>query len=122
VSVVKHQQQVTEDWKMGDQMQIAYPRKNWSSVMLFNCSHLANRRLSLRDVNERTDLALHGFYWLNDNEIGELAPRWNVLIGLQELPPAPGILHYTLGGPFTPRWRGGPHDDLWREARDAVAA
>ena len=54
LSVVKHEHEPTRSVKMMEQAQNAYPRKNWSSVMLFNCDHPANRRLSLWDVNHRT--------------------------------------------------------------------
>ncbi len=120
LSVVWHENAVYPDalHKMDGQVQTRYPRKNASSVMLFNCDHAANRRLSLRDVNERPGRDLHNFFWLNDAEIGALDGRWNVLIGVEEMPDDAAILHYTLGGEFTPGWQGGPHDDLWRAARD----
>lgn len=113
VMVVKHQQPDTGGTKMDGQAQLIYPRKNWSSVMLWNCDHPANRRLSLQDVNERPGRDLHAFYHLHDSEIGNLTPDWNVLVGVQEMPLLPKLLHYTLGGPFTPGWKGGPHDDIW---------
>lgn len=104
--------------KMDGQAQLAYSRKNWSSVMLFNCDHPANRRLSLQDVNERPGRDLHGFYWLHDSEIGELPGEWNWLVNVQPKPERPKIAHFTEGGPFTPGWRGAEHDELWlREAR-----
>lgn len=120
VMVVKHQQQVVEMTKMNGAVQTAYPRKNWSSVMLFNCDHPANRRLTLQDVNERPGRDLHAFYWLADGEIGELPASWNWLVGVQEKPAQPCIAHFTLGGPFTPGWQGGPHDELWLEAAHHV--
>jgi hypothetical protein len=101
--------------KMDGQIQTRYPRKNWSSVMLFNCDHPANRRLSLIDVQERRGFDLHQFYWLNDTEIGALPAQWNWLVGEQPRPADPKIAHFTLGGPFTHGWRGGEHDSLWYE-------
>jgi hypothetical protein len=103
--------------KMDGQAQQPYSRKNWSSVMLFNCAHPANRRLSLWDVNNRPGRDLHNFYWLNDHEIGELAPEWNWLVGQQPKPAEIGIAHFTLGGPFIEGWKGAEHDEIWREAR-----
>ena len=119
VNVVKHDHRPQEQWKMVNQRQTAYHRKNWSSVMLFNCEHPANRRLSIRDVNQRPGRDLHAFYWLADDEIGALDPRWNWLVNVQPRPAEPGIMHFTLGGPFTPGWNGAPNDDLWLAARDA---
>lgn len=119
VSVVKHDHQPAEQWKMVNQQQTSYPRKNWSSVMLFNCDHPANRRLSLRDVNERPGRDLHAFYWLQDDEIGSLHPRWNWLVNVQSEPEYVGIAHFTLGGPWIPGWHGAPHDGFWCEVAEA---
>ena len=116
VNVVKHNHVPVEEWKMVNQKQTTYPRKNWSSVMLFNCDHAANRRLSLRDVNERPGRDLHAFYWLADSEIGELQERWNWLVGVQPRPTGLGIAHFTLGGPWITGWKGAEHDDIWLEA------
>jgi hypothetical protein len=119
VSVVKHHHVPTRTVKMMAQAQHAYLRKNWSSVMLFNCDHLANLRLSLWDVNNRTREELHSFYWLGDAEIGSLAPCWNWLVNEQPRPPKLGIAHFTNGGPFNEGWPGAPHDELWLEAEAA---
>lgn len=117
VYVVKHGAVECGGTKMDGQPQIEYPRKLWSSVMLFNCDHPANRRLSLRDVNERPGRDLHRFVWLNDAEISVLHPRWNHLVNVTPGPlPERGLLHYTLGGPFTSGWAGAEHDDIWLEA------
>lgn len=115
VMVVKHQQ-VGGGKKMDGQIQTSYPRKNWSSVVLWNCDHPANRRLSLQDVNERPGRDLHAFYWLADSEIGDLHPEWNWLVGVQKKPQFPKIAHFTLGGPWFQGWQGAEHDELWLEA------
>lgn len=116
VWVVKHDFRSKLAQKMDGRPQVAYERKGWSSVMLFNCDHPANRRLTLHDVNTRPGLDLHQFYWLADSEIGELGPRWNWLVGEQPMPDGCAIAHFTNGGPFLPGWEGGPHDDIWTTA------
>ena len=116
VMVVKHRQADGEGTKMGGQAQTTYPRKNWSSVVMWNCDHPANRRLSLQDVNERPGRDLHAFYWLHDSEIGSLTPDWNWLVGVEGKPLFPKLAHFTLGGPFMPNWNGAEHDDIWIEA------
>lgn len=116
VSVVQHNYRPHTLHKMVTQAQTVYSRKNWSSVMLFNCDHPANRRLTLWDVNNRLGRNLHNFYWLHDSEIGELTRGWNWLVGEQEKPDPLHIAHFTLGGPFTPGWHGAEHDDLWNAA------
>jgi hypothetical protein len=112
---VQHQDVQQTGTKMDGQVQTSYPRKNWSSVMLFNCDHPANKRLSLVDVQERRGFDLHQFYWLNDSEIGALPAEWNWLVGVQPKPANPKIAHFTLGGPFLPGWQGAEHDGLWFE-------
>ena len=116
VSVVKHAHQPTRDVKMMGQVQQPYRRKNWSSVMLFNCDHAANRRLSLWDVNNRHRDELHSFYWLGDSEVGGLNPAWNWLVNEQPKPHNLGIAHFTNGGPFNDDWPGAPNDDRWLKA------
>lgn len=120
VSVVQHDHVPTRQVKMMEQAQHSYARKNWSSVMLFNCGHPSNRRLSLWDVNNRHRDELHGFYWLHDSEIGSLRRSWNWLVNEEPMPVYPGIAHFTNGGPFNVGWLGAPHDDIWLAARDRM--
>jgi lipopolysaccharide biosynthesis glycosyltransferase len=114
VSVVKHDMGQVGGKKMDGQAQVAYRRKNWSSVMLFNASHPANKRISLQDVNERPGRDLHAFYWLHDDEIAELPREWNWLVGCQNKPESPKVAHYTLG---TPNMVANiPHEEIWWDA------
>lgn len=113
VMCVKHGEHSVSDTKMDGQLQTAYPRKWWSSVMLFNCEHAANRRLSLIDVQERRGFDLHSMYWCADSEIGGLPMEWNWLVGVTPKPLRTKIAHFTNGGPFTPGWQGAEHDSLW---------
>ncbi len=109
-----------EGTKMVGEKQTRYRRKNWSSVMLFNCQHPANRRLSIRDVNERPGRDLHAFYWLADEEIGDLDQKWNTLIGDETPQDFVRIAHFTLGGPWLPGWRSKPSDQMWLTAAKGV--
>lgn len=75
---------------------VDYPRKNWSSVILWNCNHYANRILTPEYVAEAQPQDIHRFSWLRDDQIGALPIDWNYLVG--EYPPGPAHLrHYTLG-------------------------
>lgn len=112
VMVVKHNQD-GGGLKMVDKVQTSYRRKNWSSVMVFNCDHPANKRLSLQDVNERPGRDLHAFYWLHDDEIGELDCEWNWLVNCQERPLVPRIAHFTQGGPWLEGWTPAVNDEIW---------
>lgn len=117
VMVVKHEQS-GNGLKMDGQVQTQYARKNWSSVMLINCEHPANRRLSLQDVNERPGRDLHAFYWLHDSEIGELPARWNWLVGYQPMPEEPAIAHFTLGTPDMVA--DAPHAEIWWDVHKRI--
>lgn len=122
VMVVQHDHVPRESSKMCGQPQSAYRRKNWSSVILWNCDHRANLRLTPEIVNGWRGSQLHQFCWLADEEIGALPPEWNWLVGVQEKPAQPKIAHFTLGGPWLPAWRGAPHDELWLAAQRAMVA
>ena len=98
IQVVKHQHVCEQGVKFQGEPQTPYARKNWSSVMLFNCGRC--RALTPELVNTASGLHLHQLRWLEDAEIGSLPERWNVLVGVQPVPDDARILHYTLGGPW----------------------
>lgn len=122
VMCVKHGEEKWGETKMDNQPQTQYPCKNWSSVMLFNCDHPANNRLTVRDVQERPGRDLHRFFWLEPDEIGSLPAEWNWLVGVQPKPKEPKIAHYTLGGPWIYGWIYTEHDDLWLSEKYASGA
>lgn len=102
--------------KMGGKYQRPYGRKNWSSVILWNCGHEAHKRLSLHQINHWPRRLLHRFSWLDDDEIGTLPPSWNWLVNVQPQPKVTKLAHFTLGGPWIPGYRPSAHDDLWLDA------
>jgi hypothetical protein len=118
VMCVQHQYEVKEDTKMDGQAQTKYSRKNWSSVMLFNCDHPANKRLTKKELHEWPGRDLHAFKWLKDDEIGALPAKWNQLVGVHSEIKKEGIVHFTLGGPWFKDWKGGPMDDIWLSERN----
>lgn len=122
VMVVQHGELAGGGFKMDGQPQVPYRRKNWSSVMLFNCDHPANRRLTLDVVNAVPGRDLHAFAWLDADLIGALPGEWNWLVGVQPRPASPKLAHYTLGGPWLPSWKGAEHDDLWLSAAAGAGA
>lgn len=97
VMCVQHEYKSVAKRKMGGQRQVPYARKNWSSVMLINASHEANKRLTVEMVNTLPGRDLHRLCWLDDSEIGALPAEWNYLVGEPMPKVAPKILHYTLG-------------------------
>ena len=115
---VKHQHIPTQTTKFLGEPQSAYPRKNWSSLMLFNAKLC--QTLTKDYVNSASGLELHRFQWLadcSDAAIGSLPQHWNHLVGVQEPDPNAKLLHFTLGGP----WFIGeecPHSAKWFWARE----
>ena len=121
VQVVKHRHDPPEGIKFLGKVQTQYEKKNWSSVMLFNCARCT--ALTPRYVNTATGLELHQFKWLGDDTlIGDLPPEWNHLVGWDSplLSPPPSILHYTEGGPFYNEFAQGPNSREWHDARAAM--
>ena len=117
---VQHDYTPKEKHKMDGQQQTIYPRKNWSSFVVFNCSHPSNKKLTLDLVNSETGSFLHQFKWLKDDEIGSLDERWNWLEGWtsghnQEKPYA---VHYTRGGPWFNEWQDVEFAKEWIDERD----
>ncbi|NBP04581.1 MAG: glycosyltransferase, partial [Proteobacteria bacterium] len=86
VLVCKHEYKPTTTVKMDGKMQSVYPRKNWSSLVLWNCKHPKNRLVTPELVNSQTGQYLHRFMWLDDSEIGELPIQWNWLVGWYKEP------------------------------------
>ncbi len=119
VMVVKHDHVPKENRKFLDQPQTPYPKKNWSSVMLFNNARC--RALSPDYVNTASGLELHQFKWLaDDNLIGGLPGQWNHLVGYH--PPRKGmsLVHYTLGGPYFNEYRDCEYAQEWRCELEAM--
>lgn len=116
VMCVKHSLQKEDvTLKMDGQLQTSYARKNWSSVILWNCDHPAHKALTLDLINTAAGRALHRFCWLPDDAIGDLPPEWNWLVNVTPRPAAPKLAHFTLGGPWLSQWKGAEHDNLWLE-------
>ena len=118
VMCVKHDYAPKEGLKMDGQKQTIYPRKNWSSVVLWNCGHPSNKKLTKDVVNDLnlTGAYFHRFSWLNDNEIGELSAEWNWLVGWHKEPKdgKPRAIHYTEGGPWFENYRNCEYSKEWK--------
>lgn len=115
VYVVKHPARLVDLFKMDAQTQRIYPRKWWSSVMLFECNHPAHNRLTLGALNGWHRDDLHAFSWLSNEEIGSLPNEANWLVGIQQKPENPIIAHYTLGTPDMKGHENDEHAELWLE-------
>jgi hypothetical protein len=120
IQVVKHVYTTKHPRKyIGTAMEsdnLDYPGKNRSSVILWNCGHPKNRRLTRELVGESGGQFLHRFSWLHDDDIGELPPEWNALVGEQDVSLA-SLLHYTLGVPGIKHYEHCDGAEHWHRAR-----
>jgi len=117
VMCVHHDYKVQEGVKMDGQKQTVYPRKNWSSVVLWNCGHPSNKVVTTDLINdpETTGKYMHRFSWVKDEEIGELDHTWNYLVGVYDDYEKPNLIHYTEGGPWFENYRECEFADLWKK-------
>lgn len=117
--VVQHDYQPAHAIKMDGKTQATYPRKNWSSLMVFNGAHPAVKALTPAVVNSAAPSYLHRFGWATDEDIGQLDLGWNFLADEYPTPnETPAAIHYTNGGPWFEQWTDVPFADVWREERD----
>ena len=117
---VQHDYTPKEKHKMDGQKQTIYPRKNWSSFIVFNCSHPSTKNLSVEKVNNESGAYLHQFKWCKDEEIGSLDERWNWLEGWtsNHNNSKPFAVHYTRGGPWFSEWQDVEFADEWIKERN----
>jgi hypothetical protein len=94
-----------------------YPRKNWSSVVLWNCGHPSNRKLTLQFVEQASGAQLHRFTWLPDELIGEIPREWNWLPDELGANPHAKLLHWTLGAPCFDEFANAPMAEEWHRER-----
>ena len=113
VQVVKHDYKTRMTEKYLGAPNEDYPRKNWSSVILWNCNSFPNRRLTPDFVQQSTGSFLHRFTWLDDERIGELPREWNWLPDEYGPNPDAKLLHYTLGTPCFHEFATTPMADEW---------
>lgn len=120
VQVVKHDYQTKVSKKYLGNKNENYPRKNWSSLILWNCGHPANKILNPSFIQSQPGSYLHRFSWLSDELIGELALEWNWLA--IEYPENPGakLIHYTLGTPCFKDYAKERMSDHWHKSYSRV--
>jgi len=123
VQVVKHDYQTKHPRKyVGTSMEADnrdYQRKNWSSVILWNCGHMAH--FESRNKIRRAILAgdgkfLHRFGWLKDKDIGELPIEWNWLSQEHGENQNAKLIHFTAGMPGFSHYKNSPMAEPWHAA------
>lgn len=117
VVVVKHDYRTKAHAKYLGAKNEDYPRKNWSSVILWNCGHPANKVLTPEFVEGATGAQLHRFSWLDDEQIGELPRIWNWLPDELGENAEAKLLHWTLGTPCFHDYADSPMASEWHRER-----
>lgn len=120
--VVKHDYRTKHPVKYLGNPNRDYPRKNWSSVVVWNCAFYPHRRLTPEFVSKASGEYLHRFAWLADNQIGELPAAWNRLVLEQPIERDDKLLHYTIGTPCFAEYADCDGAEEWHSAyRRAIA-
>ncbi len=118
VMVAKHDYKTRMTEKYLGSKNENYPKKNWSSVILWNCSHPDNIVLTPSLIEKQTGAYLHRFTWLRDDLVGEIPKEWNWLDIEYDHNPDAKLVHYTLGTPcFHEFSNQGSFSDEWHRER-----
>ena len=118
--VVKHDYQTKAHQKYLGNINENYPRKNWSSVILWNCAHPKHKILAPDFINNQTGKYLHRFSWLDDTDIGELPPEWNWLAIEYPENRKAKLIHYTLGTPCFKDYQNTEMSDIWHQTQQRI--
>jgi lipopolysaccharide biosynthesis glycosyltransferase len=115
VQVVKHDYKTKAVKKYLGNKNENYPRKNWSSLILWNCGHPRNTILTPKFIQSQPGSYLHRFSWLNDDLIGELDAEWNWLAIEYPENPNAKLIHYTLGTPCFKGYADESMSSVWKK-------
>ena len=99
--------------KMDGLAQEWYPKKNWSSLMLFNCNHEDCQKLTPEVVNTESPKYLHRMEWTSEENIGSFPVEYNYLVGYYNYTDNPKALHFTDGGPWHKDHQNVEYADEW---------
>ena len=111
VQVVQHDYTPKDEYKYLGAKQYKYPRKNWSSVMLFNCEKCGT--LTPEYINHASPDALHQFQWADS--VGALPAKFNHLVGEYDYSKEALIAHFTVGGPYFNEYEDCDYSKEWFE-------
>jgi len=117
VQVVKHDYTTQMTTKYLGSKNEDYPRKNWSSVMIFNCNNFPTQKLTPEYIQKSTGAHLHRFQWTSDDRVGALPSEWNWLPDEYGPNSDAKLLHYTLGTPCFHDFATTPMADEWHRER-----
>jgi lipopolysaccharide biosynthesis glycosyltransferase len=113
VLVVKHDYKTKAQTKYLGNINMDYPKKNWSSLILWNCAHPKHRILTPDFISNQTGKFLHRFSWLEDEDIGDLPKDWNWLAIEYPENKNAKLIHYTLGTPCFKEYWDSEMSEIW---------
>jgi hypothetical protein len=111
VACVKHNLGNIHGSKMDGVENKSYPKKCWSSLMLFDNSKL--KHLTKEYLDNASPADLHQFAWVKDNEIGRIPLKYNHLVGYYRKHKYIKAIHYTQGGPWFESYKDGELSEEW---------
>ena len=116
VQVVKHDYQTKIEKKYFGNKNENYPRKNWSSLILWNCEHEDHKILTPDFIEKQSGAFLHRFSWIKDEKIGELEKEWNWLALEYEEKESINLIHYTIGTPCFKEYSNTSLSSFWKKS------
>lgn len=114
----QHDYTPSETTKFLGNIQTVYPKKNWSSFMVFANDQC--KALTPEYVNTATGLDLHRFNWLREHQVGSLPLEWNHLVSEYQPNPNAKVVHWTLGGPYFDGYENSEFAGEWFQERDEM--
>ena len=116
VQVVKHDYKTKITEKYWGNKNENYPRKNWSSLILWNCEHKSHKVLTPDFIQNQSGAFLHRFSWIKDEEIGSLDKEWNWLAMEYEEKEYINLIHYTIGTPCFKEYEKTSLSSYWKKS------
>jgi len=120
LQVVKHDYVTKVSRKYLGNINENYPRKNWSSLILWNCGHPKHKILTPDFIASQTGQFLHRFSWLDNDDIGDLPKEWNWLAIEYPINNSAKIIHYTLGTPCFKDYKNTDMADIWYKTQKKI--
>ena len=118
LAVVKHDDYEAESNKMDGIVNKSYPKKNWSSLMVFRNKWYKDK-LTKEYLDNATPAQLHEFHFINEENIGSIPKEFNSLVGYYDLKGAKA-LHYTNGGPWFDSYKDTEASEEWRRVYNSL--
>ena len=116
VQVVKHDYKTKIAQKYWGNKNEDYPRKNWSSLILWNCEHQSHKILTPEFIQNQTGAFLHRFSWIDDKYIGAIEKEWNWLAMEYEEKKDINLIHYTIGTPCFEEYETKSLSSYWKKS------